>query len=365
MSSANVEIRSVSGLKTLLDYHRIVIAVGDDAPLSNCKTAISLLRYRGGDCLAILDAAHSGKVAQERYGAGGKTPIIASLAEVEAPDALFIGIAPAGGEMPATLRAIIADAVRNGLDIVSGLHDFLVNDDEIYDAAQQSGSLLIDVRRNSHHKTAKGVPFRPDCLRIHAVGHDCSIGKMVTMLELERGLKERRCDARFLATGQTGIMVAGNGVPVDCVVSDFVNGAVEELVLQNEHHDILLIEGQGSITHPAFSAVTLGLLHGCVPQGMILCYEARRTHVKGLPHIEIAPLEVYRDLYESMASVRGGGEVIGISMNGRYLTAEEAVIEKEEIRSRFGLPVCDVYRDGPGELVDAVLALRARLGMNS
>src|SRR5690606_34402819 len=153
----------------------------------------------------------------------------------------------------------------------------------------------------------------------------------------------------------------GSGIPIDCVVSDFVNGAIENLVLENQRHDILLIEGQGSITHPAFSAVTMGLLHGCAPQGLILCYEAGRTHVKGLGHMPIPSLERFRELYEAIASERFPCEVIGVAMNSRSLSAEEAEQEKAQVSARLGLPVCDVYRDGPDVLVDAVLALKHRL----
>lgn len=348
-------------LEPILGYRRIAIAVGTNAPVSNSKTAMSLLRYRRSDCLAVIDPAHAGKTVRELYGMPGDTPIVERLENVEAPDAVFVGISPAGGEMPTSLRTTILAGVRQGLDIVSGLHDFLVNDPEIRTLAVQTGSLLIDVRRNHCHQTAKAVTFRPDCLRIHAVGHDCSVGKMVTTLELELGLKARGIDAKFLATGQTGIMVVGNGVPVDCVVSDFVNGAVENLVLENQQHDVLLIEGQGSITHPAFSAVTMGLLHGCAPQGLILCYEAGRTHVKGMPHISLKPLERYRELYESLASERFPAEVIGVAMNGRHINAEQAEREKEEVGRRLGLPVCDVYRDGATVLVNAAMQLRERL----
>lgn len=356
-----VEKTSVPGLDIINEYRRIAIAVGDDAPLSNSKTAISLLRYRGEHCLAVIDPAHQGKTTQDLYGVGGSTPVVGSLSEVNSPDALFIGISPPGGQMPESLSRVIAAGVDGGLDIVSGLHEFLVENEDFCQAAQRSGSRLIDVRRNQHRQTARCAEFRSGCLRIHAVGQDCSVGKMVTMLELERGLQLRQRDAKFLATGQTGIMIKGNGVPVDCVVSDFVNGAVEELVLQHEQHEILLIEGQGSITHPAFSAVTLGLLHGCAPQGLILCYEAARPHVKAMPHVPLKSLERYRELYEQLASERYPAEVIGVAMNGRHLTEAEAVIEKQQVQERLGLPVCDVYRDGPDLLVDAVLNLRGRL----
>lgn len=356
-----VELPYSLRVQPILGYHRIAIAVGEDAPIMNSKTAMSLLRYRGADCVAVIDPAHRGKTAQEHYGVGGAVPIVGSLAEVDSPDALFVGIAAAGGNLPQAIRSVILEGIRQGIDVVSGMHDFLVDDDELASAARQSGSQLIDVRRNHFRNTAKGREFRPECLRVHAVGHDCSVGKMVATLELEAGLKSRGVDAKFLATGQTGIMVVGNGVPIDCVVSDFVNGAIEDLVVENEDHDILLIEGQGSITHPAFSAVTMGLLTGCAPQGLIFCYEAGRTHVKGMPHVPLKSIETYIELYEKIASQRFPTQVIGIAMNGRHVTAEQAEIEKKEVHARTGLPVCDVYRDGPNVLVEAVLQLKERL----
>ena len=349
------------GLDTISKYRRIAIAVGHDAALFNSKTAMSLLRYRGEHCLAVIDPAHCGKTTQELYGIGGATPVVASLSDVDSPDALFIGISPPGGQMPEDLGLVISEGVQRGLDVVSGLHEFLVENEAFCQEAERSGSLLIDVRRNQHRKTAHCADFRPGCLRIHAVGQDCSVGKMVTMLELERGLQKRQADAKFLATGQTGIMIVGNGVPVDCVVSDFVNGAVEELVLQNEQHEILLIEGQGSITHPAFSAVTLGLLHGCAPQGLVFCYEAARPHVKGLPHVPLKALEHYRELYEQLASVRYPAEFVGVAMNGRNISAAQAEMERQQVQELLGLPVCDVFRDGPDVLVDAVLGLKESL----
>ncbi len=345
----------------ILGYARIVVALHDDAPILNSKTAMSLLRYRESDCIAVIDRAHQGKTAQERLGVGGNTPILGSIAEADSPDAVFVGIAAAGGTLPESLRVILLDGIRAGLDIVSGLHDFLCDDEEMREAARVSGSRLIDVRKNDFRKTAKAVDFRQECLRIHAVGHDCSVGKMVTTLELEKGLIARGRDAKFLATGQTGIMIVGNGVPIDCVVSDFVNGTIEELVLENQHHEILLIEGQGSITHPAFSAVTMGLLHGCAPQGLVFCYEAARQHVKGMPHVPLKLMETYLELYRSIASQRFPSEIIGIAMNGRHITAEQAEQEKREVYERTGLPVCDVYRDGSAVLVDAVLSLQERL----
>ena len=227
--------------------------------------------------------------------------------------------------------------------------------------AAKSGSQLGEFRSNRFKKTAKCNLFRPECIRIHSVGNDCSIGKMVTTLEVQIELQKRGHSAKFVATGQTGIMIIGEGAPIDCVVSAFVNGAVEELVSQNEHHDFVLIEGQGSISHPAFSAVTAGLLHGGAPQGLLFCYEAGRTHVKGLKDIPIVPMHQQIAAVEAMANLRFPCRVIGISVNTRNLTDEQAHREVAEAEARFGLPACDVYRHGAAKIAEACEQLRLDL----
>jgi uncharacterized NAD-dependent epimerase/dehydratase family protein len=179
-------------------------------------------------------------------------------------------------------------------------------------------------------------------------------------VELTRALQARGTDAKFIATGQTGIMIEGDGCPIDRVISDFVNGAVEKQVLAHQHHELLVVEGQATITHPQYSGVSLGLLHGCDPHGMILVYEAGRPHHMGLPHIALPPLESVIEAYERMAAFRGGGRVIGVAINSRRLTAAEADAERERVRQRLGLPVADPIRHGSNDLVEAVLALAAR-----
>jgi uncharacterized NAD-dependent epimerase/dehydratase family protein len=322
------------------------------------KTAISLLRYRTSDIAAVLDEPSAGTTAQELLGAGGEIPVVAKLSDVEDADALYIGIAPPGGKLPEEWRPMIVEAIKRRIDVVSGLHDFLTDDDEYVLLAAQSGARLIDVRRNKHKSTASGYQFRKGCLRIHSVGHDCSVGKMVTTLEIQRGLSAAGHDAKFLASGQTGIMISGEGVPIDCVVADFVNGAAEQLVQQNEQHDFLLIEGQGSISHPAFSAVTLGLLHGCAPDGLVFCYEAGREQVKGLDEVDIPPLKDQMHVLESAANLRHPCRIIGIAVNTRNLTADETKAEIARAESTFDLPACDVYRQGADKLVQACLKLR-------
>ena len=152
------------------------------------------------------------------------------------------------------------------MEVLSGLHTFVSDDPELSEAARRHNVRIFDVRKNNERDVAQRKNINERCLRIHTVGHDCNVGKMVVSVEVTNALRKRGHDAKFVATGQTGIMIEGDGCPIDAVVADFINGAAEKLVLQNQHHEILLIEGQGSIIHPRYSAVTLGLLHGCMPK---------------------------------------------------------------------------------------------------
>ena len=342
-------------------HHRIAILTDGYSSAFVAKTAINLLRYRSDDIAAVIDQTAAGQTAQTFLSARGSIPVVENLAAITDVDALYIGIAPPGGKMPAEWRSIIVDALSRNLDIVSGLHDFLTEDQEYVELAEESGARLIDVRHNRHKSVAECHRFRAGNTRIHSVGHDCSVGKMVTTLEVQRGLAECGHDAKFLATGQTGIMISGEGVPVDCVIADFVNGATEELVKQNEQHEFLLIEGQGSISHPAFSAVTLGLLHGSAPDGLIFCYEAGRKQVKGLEDIDIPPPIDQMHTYEAAANLRHPCRFIGVAVNTRNLTAEEADAEIRQAEAAFGLPACDVFRDGADKLVQACVVLQGEL----
>jgi uncharacterized NAD-dependent epimerase/dehydratase family protein len=322
------------------------------------KTAASVIRYRPEEVVAVLDRQHAGGDLSALLGTGAGLPIIASLADApSSANTLLIGIAPPGGKIPAPWRAIILEAISCGMDIVSGLHDFLSDDEEFATAARTHNVQLVDVRKNNEKTIARRIGINPNCLRVHTVGHDCSIGKMCVAIEVTNALKKRGYDAKFVATGQTGIMVEGDGLPIDCIVADFVSGAAEKLVLANQHHQILLIEGQGSLVHPSYSGVTLSLLHGSMPQALILCYEVGRETVTGVEHMQIPPLAEIKRLNEIMAGVMCKSDVIGIGMNSRRVSAEEAEQERARRHKEFDLPVCDVFRDGPDALADAVAAL--------
>jgi len=359
LRSTDTSDESQAAINPHLEWHRRIVLLTDgySTPFL-AKTAISMLRYRTADIAALIDGSSDAKTTQELLGAGGDLPVVPTLADVADADALYIGIAPPGGKLPAAWRPIIIEALRRGIDVVSGLHDFLTDDPQYVAIAQEQQCRLVDVRRNRFKLTAIGRQFRAGCVRIHTVGHDCSIGKMVASVEVSQGLVAAGHDAKFLATGQTGIMISGEGVPIDCVVSDFVNGAAEQLVYENESHDFVLIEGQGSITHPAYSAVTLGLLHGCAPDGLIYVYEAGRKMVKGFDDLAIPDMQAQLDFFLAAANFRHPCRLIGVAINSRTMSAEEAAAEVARAEAMFGVPACDVYRDGAEKLVQAAITLR-------
>ncbi|MFV2067574.1 MAG: DUF1611 domain-containing protein [Pirellulales bacterium] len=339
----------------------IILTEGNTNPLT-AKTAASVIRYRTDEVVAILDSTCRGKTSGELLGVGGSIPVVGSLDEAPQADTLLIGIAPAGGKIPPAWRRLLLEAIDRGLDVISGLHDFLSDDAELSAAAAQRGVTLHDVRKNNERSVARRRGIREACLRLQTVGTDCSVGKMVVAIELTRALVERGHDAKFLATGQTGIMIAGEGCPIDCVVADFISGAVEQMVIDHQQHEIILFEGQGSLYHPSYSSVTLGLLHGAVPDGLILCYEAGRQGVRGIDEISLPNLTDARRLYETMAQIMHPCRVIAVAMNGRNLTDTEARAERERVSSELELPVCDVMRDDPDVLADAALKLKRELG---
>lgn len=345
---------SNNGSHNSLSGRRLVILTeGHTEPVTG-KTATCVVRYRPEQVVALLDSTQVGKTSQELLGVGGAIPIVGKIADAPQANTLMLGIAPSGGRIPPAWRAVILDAIHRGMDVVSGLHEFLSSDPEFSQAAAAKGVQLIDVRKNSERDVAHRRNIREECLRIHTVGQDCSVGKMLVALELTNAMKAQGVKAKFIATGQTGIMVEGDGSPIDCVVSDFVSGAVEKMILAHQHNDVLFIEGQGSLSHPRYSGVTLGLLHGCMPHGMILCYEVGRKTVYGMEDIPLKSLAEMVKINEIMANLQCPSKVIGIAMNSRKVSAEEAERERQRVQQELGLPVCDVIRHGPGELLHAI-----------
>src|SRR6185503_19118560 len=212
-----------------MSERRIVILTDGRTTPTSAKTASCVVRYKPEEVVALLDTTQPGKTAGELLGVGGSIPVVANLADAPSANTLLIGIAPSGGKLPPAWREILLEAIERGMNIVSGLHDFLSSDPEFAAAAAKRGVQIHDVRKNNERDVANRLNLREDCLRIHTIGQDCSVGKMLASVELAIALKKRGYDAKFVATGQTGIMIEGDGCPVDCVVSDFVNGAVEKL----------------------------------------------------------------------------------------------------------------------------------------
>jgi len=322
------------------------------------KTAICVVRYRPEEVVAVLDRQAAGRTTGQVMGAGGEIPIVASLEDAPEANTLLIGIAPPGGKIPQPWRPIVLDAISRGMTIISGLHDLLKDDDQFVRAAEQHGVELIDLRDNDEQDVANRRGIREDCVRIHTVANDCSCGKMVASVEMAQGLNRAGVDAAFVATGQTGIMVAGGGCAVDRVISDFVSGAAERLVLANQHHDVIVVEGQGSLFHPRYSGVTLGLLHGLMPHGLILCYEMGRTKTFHMEEVALPPLEAVIDFYERAANIMHPCRVIGIAVNGSRFSDDEVAAECDRVEQQFELPACDVLRHGSEKLVQAVVGMR-------
>ncbi|HBE72373.1 MAG TPA: DUF1611 domain-containing protein [Planctomycetaceae bacterium] len=338
---------------------RIVLLTWGHSNPRTAKTATGLLRYCPSECVAIFDPDNAGMTAGQLLEIGGDVPVIGQLADAPPADTLVIGIAPPGGKIPEHWRPVLMEAIAQGMNILSGLHDFLSLDEQLMSAAEAASIEVTDVRRNNFRSIARRTGFNDNCTRLHTVGHDCSVGKMLVSLETSRGLSRRGHDAHFVATGQTGIMVSGEGLPIDCVAADFVSGAAEKLVLDKQHHDVLVVEGQGSLVHPSYSAVTLGLLHGCQPHGLIFVFEAGRETVGGLEHVQLPSLAEQRRLFETMGSIYQECSTVAFAMNGRLLTPDKARKLADQIEDEQGLAVVDVVREGPVRLLDAVEAFIA------
>jgi uncharacterized NAD-dependent epimerase/dehydratase family protein len=323
------------------------------------KTATCLLRYCASEVVGIVDSHCIGVRTSEILGVDRDVPVVARVSDALYlnPDCLVIGIAPQGGALTGVWRDHVLDAIHEGLNVISGLHAMLNDDPEMASAARAKGVKIWDVRRPpADISIASARALETRALRILTVGTDCNLGKMVTAYELTRALQARGLDACFVPTGQTGIIIAGWGIAIDRVVSDFTAGAVERLVLEQADRDILVIEGQGSLLHPAYSGVTLSLLHGSLPDGIILCHQPRRTRMRG-NNLPIAPLSTHIELCRMLADSFHLTQLIGVSLNGFGISDEELRREVDRVQSETGLPTTDVIRFGPDLLAGAIEGL--------
>jgi uncharacterized NAD-dependent epimerase/dehydratase family protein len=338
-----------------------LLAEGHFTP-TDAKTAVGVLRYRRDEVAAIIDSTRSGRTAQDCVGFGGGLPVVANVEAAAAcgADALLIGIAPQGGGLPAEWRPAIAAALTRGWDVFAGLHAFLADDPVFAALSAAHGGRIHDVRRPPARRPiaarrATGV----DALVVLTVGSDCNVGKMTTALEVRDELRRRGVRAAFVATGQTGIFIADEGVAVDAVPSDFVAGVTEELVIAAAREtDVVIVEGQGSIFHPGYSGVALSLLHGACPGAMILCHEAGRSLLRtadDAPPIPIRPLDELVAEHERVAGWMRPSRVLGVALNTQALDEDGARLAVTHAGQTCGLPATDPVRFGAGPLAGAVM----------
>lgn len=343
---------------------RIAILAEGSFDAFSAKTAVGVLRYSPDTVVAVVDSAHAGQTADQVLGdgIGAGVPVVGDVAEAlrAAPDTLLIGIAPIGGKLPDAWRPGIILALEHGLTVESGLHFFLSDDAELAEVARTHNATIWDVRRPPDalaQRIREGQSHRAGSHTVYFCGTDCNVGKMTASFELWREAQRRQLSAGFAATGQTGILISGAGIPVDRFISDFVSGAVEAMTMDfTDRYDWTLVEGQGSLIHPAYSSVTLGLLHGCAPDLLILCHHAGRTAIHGYENTPIPPLAQVRTIYETAAGWLKPAPVVAIALNTYGMSASEAQHAIVATERETGLPTSDPVRFGAGALLDALLA---------
>ncbi|MDF1727339.1 MAG: DUF1611 domain-containing protein [Sulfitobacter sp.] len=270
---------------------------------------------------------------------------------------LVIGVANRGGVISQAWKEVLIEALQAGFDLASGLHNLLRDEADLVAAAEKNGRTLHDVRVPSvRYPIADGR--KRTGKRVLAVGTDCSVGKMYTALALDDAMRARGMKSTFRATGQTGILITGGGVPLDAVVADFMAGSIEYLTPDNDADHWDIIEGQGSLFHVSYSGVTLALIHGGQPDALILCHEPTREHMRGLPDYKLPSLEAVRDAALSLAKVANPAcQVVGVSINTQHLSDQEAKDYCAKVEAEMGLPTVDPYRHGAERLAEAIEAL--------
>jgi uncharacterized NAD-dependent epimerase/dehydratase family protein len=342
------------------EQRRLVILTEGEFGPHHAKTAWGVIRYGLDPIVAVLDSTIAGRNVTE-WLPGHDIPIVATLEEALAfpdpPDTLLIGIAPTGGKLPDSWRATILEAIEAGMEVHSGLHTFLGDDPEFSAAAAAEGVRIVDYRRPpERHETAVGRRHLPGKRVILTVGTDCAIGKMSVALELRKAALAAGDRAVFVPSGQTGMMIDGWGVAVDRVISDFLQGTVEWLVEQGEARgDWIIVEGQGSLDHPAYSSVTLGLIHGATPHAMVLVHKPGLANhdFDHLPEVRfpIAPVSEFIRIHEAVAGLVAPSKVVAVALN-TMLYPDEAEARRiiDEIAAETGLPTDDPVRFGADRL---------------
>lgn len=325
-----------------------LLFLGDAADALAAKVAQGIKTWRPEHCIGQLslpecqaDVGLQELSVPEAARAGAKT--------------LVIGVANRGGVISPAWIEVLLEALEQGMDIAAGLHNKLTDIPELVEMAQKHERNLFDVRYPTQsYPVANGK--KRSGKRLLTVGTDCSVGKMYTSLAIEKEMAQRAMNVDFRATGQTGILITGSGVSADCVVSDFIAGAIETICPDNsaEHWDI--VEGQGSLFHASFAGVTTGLIHGAQPDALVLCHEPTRKHMRGLPDYALPDLATCIEANLNTARLTNPAvQMIGVSVNTSALSEAEAMAYMDKVESDLGLPVVDPFRQGVARLVDRLL----------
>jgi uncharacterized NAD-dependent epimerase/dehydratase family protein len=336
---------------------KILIYAEGEFGRGHSKTAEGMIRYGKNPIVGVVDSARPEKDVAEVIGVGKDIPFFKNISEALPfkPDALLLGIAPRGGSLPPEWRKDLLFALEHGMNIISGLHYMIEEDSEFAQAAKHYGRVIWDVRKAPDNlivgaARAAGIPVQI----VLTVGSDCVVGKKSTAIEITQLANQQGRKAVFIPTGQTGIMIFGYGITIDRVIGDFMSGATEKLILENAPgHDLVLVEGQGSVLHPGYSGVTLSLLHGSMPSHLILCHQPTRKYIRD-SKIIIPPLKEIAALYESLTLSIKKARVVGIALNCFDMTDEDALREIEKTETLTGLPTTDCIKFGAQKLVDAI-----------
>jgi uncharacterized NAD-dependent epimerase/dehydratase family protein len=332
----------------------LILAEGRSDDPHYGKTARGVMKYGAEPVVAILDSTRAG----ETYDG---IPIVGSVNDSLCfnPTTALVGVATQGGRFPPAWRELLKSSIAKGLDIENGLHEFVSDDAELSDLAARHRVELRDLRKPpADVDVPTGENLKLETRIVLTVGSDCAIGKMTVSLELDRAARARGLASQFVPTGQTGIAIAGWGIAVDAVVSDFLAGATERLVVEGYRRggtDVLFVEGQGSIVHPAYSGVTMGLIHGSAPHLYVLCHLAGTTEIEGYPGHPLPSLAELIELHERLSLPVRPAKVACVAMNTRFLDEENAHAAIESAAAETGLPADDPVRFGPEKLLEAIV----------
>jgi uncharacterized NAD-dependent epimerase/dehydratase family protein len=340
--------------------HRLAILLHEGITGVQGKTGLTLLRYSPAQVVCAIDRSVAGQSLPILTGINRDVPIVDSIAAalVYQPDVLAIGIAPSGGMIPESWIGELQVAVTAGLSIVNGLHTPLAHHPQLAGLLQQN-QWIWDVRQEpAGLKIGTGAAKSLLCKRVLMVGTDMAIGKMSAALELQRTCERRGVQAKFIATGQAGMMISGDGVALDAVKVDYAAGAIEQAVMRHGNdYDLLLVEGQGSLLHPG-STATLPLIRGSQPTHLILLHKIGQETIRNCPDVKIPPLAEVVRLYEAVANCAGAFgpiQVVAIALNGGNLPDDVVKAEIDRVTAMTGLPCTDAVRFGADVLLDAIL----------